>query len=389
MKNFRMLAAILGGAAVAWGGLSFVTLTIGVLAEGYRYSLSQAAFLAALELGAMAAASISSGYALQLMAARRLAVVGGIVAGIANIAVAFTNAIISVGVLLTLAGIGFGWMSAGLNTSVNRAADPERLFVQANFGNIGFSALFFAIMPMIYGGGRFPAYFIAYGLMCLASAALMGWLPRSSAIEPKQAVVSLDRTQITVLLAVSLVWLCYSAVWSLVERLGRDIGMSDEVIGRTLGVGTLAGLMAVIAAAWLASRHLRPMWPLIVTSFTTGVTYLWMVYCHTEVVFVWIMIIQGITLCPILAYAFAVAAEFDRSGSLVRLITGGTAITTALGPVVGARLEASYGYQGVVEAAFGGSTAACIALAMVALFRRSGTGMKSPIPDGGISTSNG
>jgi hypothetical protein len=126
-----------------------------------------------------------------------------------------------------------------------------------------------------------------------------------------------------------------------------------------------------------------------VTSFATGVTYLWMVYCHTEVVFVWIMIIQGITLCPILAYAFAVAAQFDRSGGLVRLITGGTAITTALGPLVGARLEASYGYQGVVEAAFGGSTIACIALAMLALIRRSETGKKSLIPGGGISPSNG
>jgi Major Facilitator Superfamily len=389
MKNFKMLAAVLGGAAVAWGGLSFITLTIGVLAEGYRFSLSQAAFLATLELSAMAAASMSGGYALRLMPVRQLAVLGGIVAGIANIATAFSTAILAVGVLRALSGIGLGWMSAGLNTSVSRAADPERLFVQANFGNIGFAAVFFAVMPMIYGGGRFSAYFIAYGFMCFASAALMGWLPRSSVSEPKQAARALDGRRMTVVLAVSLVWLCYSAVWSLVERLGRDIGMSDEAIGRTLGVGTLAGLMAVVVAAWLANRHLRPMWPLIVTSFATGVTYLWMVYCHTEVVFVWIMIIQGITLCPILAYAFAVAAQFDRSGGLVRLITGGTAISTALGPLAGARLEASYGYQGVVEAAFGGSTIACIALAMLALIRRSETGKKSLIPGGGISPSNG
>lgn len=382
MGNFKVLAAVLGGAAVAWGGLSFITLTIGVLAEGYRYSLSQAAFLATLELGAMAGASMSGGYTLRVIPVRRMAVVGGIVAGIANIATAFTATIVIVGVLRTVAGIGFGWMSAGLNTSVSRTDDPERLFVQANFGNIGFAAVFFAIMPMIYGSGRFWAYFIAYGLMCLTAAALMGWLPRSSLSESKQAVLSLDSTRITVLLAVSLVWLCYSAVWSLAERLGRGIGMSEEAIGRTFSLGTLAGLVAVGIAVWLASRQLRAMWPLIVTSFATGVTYLWMVYCHSESVFVWIMIIQGITLCPILAYAFAVAAEFDRSGSLVRLVTGGTAIATGLGPLVGARLEASYGYQGVWEAAFVSSIIACIALAAVALFRRSEIGESSLIPAG-------
>ena len=76
------------------------------------------------------------------------------------------------------------------------------------------------------------------------------------------------------------------------------IGMSEEAVGTTLGVGTLAGLLAVIVAALLA-KYARPMWPLIATSFATGVTYYWMVYCHTQPVFIWIMILQGITRCPI------------------------------------------------------------------------------------------
>jgi MFS family permease len=385
MKNLRVFAAVLGGAAVAWGGLSYITLTIGVLAEGYHFSLSQATSLATLELSAMAVASLTGGYGLRFMSVRRMAVTGGVIAGIANIATAISADFAVIVVLRALAGIGFGWMSAGLSTSVSRTADPERLFVQANFGNVGFGAIFFAIMPMIYGGGRFTAYFVAYGFICWASAALMVWLPQAPAGETRRkSARTLDMAGLTLLLSVSLVWLCYAAVWALVERLGRDIGMSEEAVGTTLGVGTLAGLLAVIVAALLA-KYVRPMWPLIATSFATGVTYYWMVYCHTQPVFIWIMILQGITLCPILAYAYAVAAELDRSGNLARLIAGGTAIATAFGPLVGGRLELTFGYQGVVEAAFGGSTVACVALAVLAYRRRSEARRKSLIPDGAPS----
>ena len=84
------------------------------------------------------------------------------------------------------------------------------------------------------------------------------------------------------------------------------------------------------------------------------------VMAGASVLYVW-----GVVFCPILAYAFAVGAELDPSGALVRLLSGGIAITTALGPVVGDCLAEVFGYRGMGIATFAGSTVACLVLAIL------------------------
>src|ERR1700722_5304062 len=89
--GLRSMAAVLAGASVAWGGLSYVTLTIGVLTEGYHFSLSLAALLAAVELGAMALTVTTAAYVIRLVPVARLALLGGSVAGAANLLTAFAG----------------------------------------------------------------------------------------------------------------------------------------------------------------------------------------------------------------------------------------------------------------------------------------------------------
>jgi hypothetical protein len=366
--GLRSVAAVMAGASIAWGGLSYVALTIGVLTDGYHFSLSLATLLATVELGAMALTVTTAAWAFRIIPVVRLAIVGGGIAGAANLLTGFATDPIVVGILRAVAGAGFGWMAAGLNTLLSRSPDPQRHFIQANFGNIIGAAVFFAVMPMIYERTSFPIYFVAYGAMCLGCAALMRWLPDWKAptaeVETRSAADRRLGARIGVFLAVCLVWLCYAAVWSLIERFGRHIGMTEEAVGRSLGLGTLFGLIGAAAAAWLAAR-IRPMAPLIFTCFTTGLCYFWLAFCRDGMVYTWILCVWGVVFCPILAYAFAVGAELDSSGALVRLMSGGVAITTAVGPVVGDRLAEAFSYRGMGVATFAGSTVACLALALL------------------------
>ena len=363
---WRSVVAVLAGAGVAWGGLSYVALTIGVLAEGYHYTPKQAAGLATLELAAMAVVAISAGYALRSISVRRLAVVGAVLAGAANICTAVTTDPVVIAVLRLAAGAGFGAMAAGLNTSISRAAHAESLFMRANFGCITAAAVFFAVMPEIYGRAGFPSYFVAYGVLCLVAGALLGWLPcaeSAAAGRPSESRADGWR-RIAMFLAVSLLWLCYAAVWSLTERLGRDIGMTEEAVGRAMGLGTLSGLAGAGVAAWLAGR-LKPLFPLIFTTFTTGVCYVWFCYCYSASSYTWVLCIWGVVFCPILAYAYAVGTELDNSGALGRLIGGGTAISTALGPIAGAQVKDLLGYHGVGVVMFIGTAMACVAILVI------------------------
>jgi MFS family permease len=366
LRGWRPMVAVLTGAAVAWGGLSYVALTIGVFAEGYHYTLSQAALLATLELGAMAAAAMSGGRMLNLLTVRQLAMAGGLVAGLANIATACVTDPVIVGGLRVLTGVGFGWMTAGLNTSISRSQDAQRLFIRANLGSIGGAVVFFAVMPLIYGRTGFPVYFIAYGILCLLTAATMTWLTDHpvAAGGVRAAPRAGTAARMSVLISISVIWLCYAAVWSLIERFGRDIGMTEEAIGYVLSFGTFCGLAGVAVSILLAGRF-KPLGPLIFTSLTTGLCYVWLVYVHDATAYTWNLSIWGVVFCPILAYALAVATEVDPSGALSRLVGGGTAITTALGPLVGDYLTETFGFPAVGFGTFAASAVCCAVLAVV------------------------
>jgi hypothetical protein len=363
----RVFTAAFLGAGVAWGALSYVALTIGVLTLGYRYSLPLATRLASVELGAMAVAAMSAGYMLRRVSVRSLATCGALLAGVANILTAFSSQALVVGATRALVGVGLGWMSAGLTTSLARTTRAERLFMRANFGCITVAAAFFYIMPMIYEHTALADYFIAYGVLCLASAGLMRWLPDGRADSPSMAAGSAAPAgrRLAMFLAVSLIWLCYAAAWALIERLGSDIGMNEEAIGRSMSLGTLSGLLGAGAAAFWAGR-VRPLAPLIATSLSTGLCYLWLAFCRGQAEYTWLLCVWGVVFCPILAYAYAVGTEIDPSGGLGRMIGGGTAVTTALGPVVADRLYELAGFRGLGFATFAGSALACLAIAALA-----------------------
>ena len=372
-RAWRAWIAVLAGAGVAWGGLSYVALTIGVLAEGYRYSLTDAAALATLELGAMALTTMTGGYLLQHLSVRQLAVLGGCTAAAANLLSAVVAPPAILAATRVAAGAGFGWMAAGLNTSVSRSPNPQRLFLHANFGCITAAAVFFAVMPEIYGRAGYRSYFVAYALLCAAAAVAMRWLP-TSALTVRAARTDLrplGAARLAVFGAVSTVWLCYAGVWSLTERVGREIGMTEEAVGHALGLSTLAGLLGAGVAAACEGR-LNPLRPLLFTSLATGLCYVWFGYSDSPAAYTGSLCVWGVVFCPILAYAYAVATEIDPSGALGRLIGGGTAISTALGPTLGAAIAQRIGYAGVGIAAFAVTASACVAIAILVPRARQG-----------------
>lgn len=365
-RSARALVAVLAGAGIAWGALSYVTLTIGVLTEGYGASLDRAALLATLELGAMAAATMSAGPLLGRVREPVLALAGALLAGGVNALTALADASATLIILRVLAGVGLGWMAAALNTAISRAPAPGRLFVQANFGCIALAALFFAALPEIYARLGPRSYFLAYGVLCALAGVALRALPspaagRPSATMPESARAA-TRAPLVLFLAVSLIWLSYAAVWSLTERFGRHLGLDDQTVGHALGLGTLTGLAGAAAATALAGR-LRPRNALIATSLASGLCYVWMSYCTSGSSYTVMLCVWGAVFCPILAYAYAVAAHVDRTGALGRHIGGGTAIATALGPLLGAWLEQTLGYRGLTLVACLATALACASIA--------------------------
>lgn len=358
--GWRELMGVLVGAGVAWGGLSYVALTIGVLADGYGYTLSGAANLATAELAAMAVASLSSGLALRHVSVRSLAIAGGACAAAANVATAIAASAAAVLCCRIMAGVGLGAMTGGLNTSISRTDDPHRLFLRANFGCITAAAVFFAALPEIYGRFGFRSYFVAYGavsgLAAFALAAIPNPLPAGGAAQDGVRGRARDYA---LAVAAGLLWLCYAAVWSLTERLGRDIGISEETVGRIMGLGTLSGLIGAAAATY-AGRYYGPLWPLIGTSLGTGLCYVWWAYSDSAASYAWMLSIWGVVFCPMLAYLYAVGSEMDGTGHVNRWIGAALAISTALGPVLGATVYEHVGYHGVGLLALFGTVAACV-----------------------------
>lgn len=362
----RVFTAIVCGQTIGWGSLTFVALTIGVLKDGYGFTLTQSGVLATVELSTMAAAVALVGPVLRILSLRHLAVLGGLLAAAGNLLSASFSDVWIVGLLRIVTGAGTGFTVGAINTAISRTNDAEQLFVDSNIAIIALSVGFFVGMPMIYVRLGYPAYFVAYGLMCLAATASLGWLADETPVADERSIRGSrwGRRGTGLLFAVCLFWFCYSVLWSMSERLGRDIGLSDVVIGRVLGLGTFAGFAGSVVAAWLTRRMLQPL-PILICAFGTGLCCVALTFTHSAVVYTAAMCAFGVAFCPFSPYALGIATEVDRSGGLGRAIMSGFAAMSALAPVLATRLVVQVGNRGLGLATFAGVIGACVLLGML------------------------
>ncbi len=254
-------------------GIYFVPVQIGALIEGLKLSESTAGLMGALEVACMSLTAIVISPRLLHWSKSRTAIVGVIVAAVAQGLSALIDVTVLLFFLRLMTGIGCGCVFASVCASAALTSAPDRNFGWAQaIMNVLFFVMFL-IAPYALSYSHHRGLFLLLALVLLSTIPLYRFLNvRAENRETRNentshAGISLIGMHIiaTILLNIGL-----GALWAFVERIGtHNIGLDAGTIGAVLSSATLFMIGGSLFAAWLGVRVGRTM-PMAVATILCG-----------------------------------------------------------------------------------------------------------------------
>ena len=161
----KLVVSLTIGAITAWLGAELMPLTMGVLTDGFKFSLEHAGVLLSVEMTGAAALSLLISPFVGKMSLRKLALIGGLIALSGQSMTAMATGYVPVGVFRFITGAGYGIMSAVLFAAVARTKEPERLMGLMTVALALFGSFIMVLLPYVISGFGSRAYF--WGLAAL------------------------------------------------------------------------------------------------------------------------------------------------------------------------------------------------------------------------------
>lgn len=162
--------------------------------------------------------------------------------------------------------------------------------------------------------------------------------------------------------AATLLFICSTMmVWTFSGALAIEAGISEEVIGRAVALGSLAG-----AATALFVMQERPIVPPPVTGFLAGLSLLSPIAATqngSTTAFILAIILLNIGSTAIIVRSSGLASAASHDGIFRRFVACAHAVGMILGPLIGSIAAMAFGRSGLLFAAVMAILAACLLLA--------------------------
>jgi len=365
-------AACAAGLNVGFGALSYVTLTIGVLVDGYGFSIERAALLGTAELAAMAVTSLALAPAAAAVSLGRLAFWGAIVSGLGNFSTAWAEGFTLVLLTRLIAGVGAGVVAPLVNVAFSASRQPVKLYANSMLSYMLVSALYYLVVPLIYAKLSYPAYFMAYGGMFLVSAPLLLWLGGRTGEVGHPTEIGGGYPLVPAALVGAgafTIWLGYSVVWSFCERIASSLGMSPATIGQVFSLALIIGLLGTLMASRAGDRY-GVVWPVGIGGLCMGLAYLGVTMAPTALFYSISMYGFGVVLLFFMPYLIGFCALIDASGRLAAAVSGLLPVAAACGPVVGGLILARSSYAALGIFGFCCALLFCVCVGAAFVLRR-------------------
>jgi predicted MFS family arabinose efflux permease len=373
----KLVVALSIGLIAAWFGGELLPLTMGVLTDGFKFSLEDAGVLLSAEMAGMAALSLLISPFVGKIDLRKMAFIGALVVISGQSMTAMATGYVPVGASRFITGAGAGILTAVLFAAVARTREPERLMGLMNVVFALLTSLFLVLLPYVISGFGPRAYFWALASLALCTCWVFTWLPKSSADEEEK-----NKESPSVSVPVVCLVVCSSAalfsgqalIWSFSERIGVTLGLSMEQIGWILGGGGLTGLVGAALPTWLGRKYGRIL-PLVFSLLGIGASFIGITYASEPVLYAVSMLGYGFFFGFNMPYAMGIIAAVDPLGRMSALFGGLAPFCSALLPAIGGYLVTAYSYQMIGLVCLGSTVVACLPLVALAM------GLKDPIDE--------
>jgi len=362
-------AIIVPAAAIAAAHLSINAepLLLGSLVDGLDLDVADAGLLATLELVAFGCASLATAPAVNLIRARKAAILALLVTALANILSMLVINFELLAALRIASGAGGGALAAVAYALVSRQPDSEKQFAKC------YVALFFSAMLGYLLIPFFSDPFLHRGVFGFVAAGSILTMPvmlmlddedgRPGATSQRSPLLSPN----VILLIGGAMLLTFSdgLVWPMTERIGSGLGLGSGTIGIILALGVITGMPGLLAAGRLGSRA-GTLGPILLGMWGTAIAGLIIALAGGTPMFVIGILLKNPFFFLALPYIMAAASRLDPRGHASALLGGMLPLGAGLGPWPAGAIADQFGFPMVGWAGLGSVLVAtflfCLAL---------------------------
>jgi|TARA_B110000261_G_scaffold150281_1_gene177644 predicted MFS family arabinose efflux permease len=346
---------VAGAAAMTIASLGSWTmpLIMGGLIDVLGFSEIDAGLLVSIEMLSMAVGSLITAVSLASIAIRHLAIVGLFLA-VAGHAASGETLVHEIMLLVrALAGFGEGILSAVGAALLARLLDPDRAYALAFIITGLVASLMLAFVPSGIREFGSRGLFTSLAVVSIILAPALYFIPKQSD-EPASLVKTSKKTVNSVnnftgilfifgLLSISIMEF---SMWANIERLAKNIGITDDSVGYILSLGTLLGLLGSALAVFLSTKFGR-ITPIIIAIMLQVIFSYFCIFPASPDVYKYSQ--AGWSLCLYFAYPYllGMAASLDSLGRWAAAGTGMLVVGQIIAPILSAYIIQVSSYSGL------------------------------------------
>ncbi|MFD1560549.1 MFS transporter [Paraburkholderia silviterrae] len=342
---FMGLPAVVGQVAQRW---AFGEATLGIAVFAEVFGMSCGALLVAFVLGRQPV--------------RLVLLAAAVLAAAANLATLGVHGFVAFALLRCVAGMGSGALNGIAMRYLSYTTTPERHLGMLVMGQVlwGMALLAFVI-PSLGAAWGAPGVFTFVAALSVPFACVAGWFERGETLSTPQQIAGGRVDKGGALLSLVALFALYGGVgvvWTFLEKIGADAGLSGSYISIVLAAANLVSLAACVLMPKLGVGGGLRRWTLfnltgcVLAAVSLALPPSPLSFALGSVVFI-VCWTGGALLI------FATVPQYDLVGRFAALSPGFLALGFGVGSIAGGELMEASGTRAALEAA--------IALCMFAL----------------------
>jgi len=336
--------AIAAAICMAVIGISFflgMPVIVAAWSEQMGFGDQQAGWLASADISGITVASLLISRIINTVSRQQLAVIGLLVAILANLVAIGIDTFKPLLATRFFAGLGGGVLfSLGL-AALAATNNAGRNYATLMFSQVSIGVVVINLYPSL---ADFAGMIGIYLSMCVAFVAAAFFIPWLPAFVEEPDCPALDQSGAyppllpwLCLLAFFAFYLTIGSFWAYIERIGSSAGLEDSFITGALSYTQVISLPVCVLAGWLCGRvgQLRP---LIVSLAIGGSAVYLLSVAVNEFTYVAVLVIFFMVWNPIDIYQLGTLSNIDHSGRYVAMVPAFQGAANSLGPAGGAFL---------------------------------------------------
>lgn len=335
-----LLLAVFSANAIGFFPLTTLPWLLGTLIRSGGYSNTASGVIATGVTGLLAATALFVGARINELPRRALALAGAVAAAVGAGTLVLPSPRSVVIVMLGVLGIGAGACSAAGNSLISCSSNPSRLASNVWLCQMIWQTCIWFITPLAVAQWQIHGLGIVIGVGIAVLFPLLGRMPTGTVDRKEQRVdgrhFSSKSTGVVLamLFCAFIFWLRDAVIWSLAERRGLALSLTEYDLSVTFAGASLLGLIGPITANFLGLRLGRLLTVVFSLAITAAVTQ---VIASTASGLAFRTAFLLWTGASIFAWTYLTeaAASLDPTGRVVAVSGGLVFAAYTLGPLLG------------------------------------------------------